>query len=284
MFVIVFGAGFVGKPLCRLLENEGHHVVAVARHEAEGFSACDITDCKALEGLREEVGQADAMVHCASSGSGSADRLARYRAVYLEGCRNIIRVFSPARLVFASSSSVYGQTDGSIVDESSCAEPLTETGRVLLEAEELVLGYGGSVARLAGIYGPGRSYLLKRYLEGAARIDGDSPGTEGRWINQIHRQDAASALAHLVGMDEHSGIYNLCDETPLRQRACYDHFNHRFGLGVPEVLPPDRGRARGWSNKRVSGARLLAAGWRPRYASYFEALDHDPELLSSIRG
>ena len=119
MFVIVFGAGFVGKPLCRLLENEGHHVVAVARHEAEGFSACDITDCKALEGLREEVGQADAMVHCASSGSGSADRLARYRAVYLEGCRNIIRVFSPARLVFASSSSVYGQTDGSIVDESS---------------------------------------------------------------------------------------------------------------------------------------------------------------------
>ena len=282
MLVIVFGAGFVGKPLCSLLETAGHQVVPVTRHQGDGLAACDITDAKALEGLREEVGQADAMVHCASSGRGSADPVVRYRAVYLEGCRNIIRVFSPATLVFASSSSVYGQTDGSIVDESSCTEPLTETGRVLLDAEELVLGYGGSVARLAGIYGPGRSYLLKRYLEGAAQIDGESPEAEGRWINQVHCQDAASALAHLTGMAADPGIYNVCDETPLRQRACYEQFDRRFGLGVPDVLPPDKGRTRGWSNKCVSGESLRAAGWCPRYASYFEALDNDPELLPSI--
>ncbi len=283
MLVIVFGAGFVGKPLCGLLENEGHQVVPVTRHSGDGHTACDITDAKALEGLRDEFGQADVMVHCAaSSGRGSGDRVERYRAVYLEGCRNIIRVFSPARLVFAGSSSVYGQIDGSEVDESSCAEPLTETGRILLEAEEIVLGYGGSVARLAGIYGPGRSYLLRRYLEGASQIDGDNPEAEGRWINQVHREDAASALAHLVGKGCHSGIYNVCDETPLRQRACYEHFDGRFGLGIPEVQPPDKGRVRGWSNKRVSCQSLRSTGWYPRYPSYFDALDNDRELLPSI--
>lgn len=283
MLVIVFGAGFVGKPLCDLLENEGHQAVPVTRHQDDGLATCDITDTKALEGLRDEFGQADAMVHCAaSSGRGRADPAERYRAVYLEGCRNIIGVFSPARLVFSSSSSVYGQTDGSTVDELSCAEPLTETGRILLEAEELVLGYGGSVARLAGIYGPGRSYLLKRYLEGAARIDGDNPETEGRWINQVHCQDAASALAHLVGMAGNPGIYNVCDETPLRQRDCYEQFDRRFGLGVPGVQLPDKGRTRGWSDKRVSCQSLRSLGWCPRYASYFEALDNDRELLPSI--
>jgi nucleoside-diphosphate-sugar epimerase len=283
MLVIVFGAGFVGKPLCHLLKGAGHDVIPVVRHEADGFSACDITDPRALKNLRGEVGQVDAMVHCASSSKrGNEDRITRYRAVYLEACRNMIRVFSPARLVFASSSSVYGQTDGTVVDESSSAEPSAETGKILLEAEQVVLAYGGLVARLAGIYGPGRSYLLKRYIEGSARIDGESPDAPGRWINQVHRDDAASALAHLVRMSEGPGIYNVCDETPLSQRACYNQFNERFGLGIPEVLPPETGRLRGWSNKRVSGASLRASGWHPRYPSYFDALDHDPELLPSI--
>ena len=283
MLVIVFGAGFIGKPLCDLLKTQGHDVIPVVRHAADGYFACDITDCRALENLRAEVGSVDVIVHCASSSRrGSEDRISRYRAVYLEGCRNIIRIFSPARIVFASSSSVYGQTDGSIVNESSRTDPSTETSRVLLEAEQVALAYGGMVERLAGIFGPGRSYLLKRYLEGSARIDGEEPDSPGRWINQIHRDDAASALAHLAQMSEGSGIYNVCDETPLSQRNCYNVFNEMFNGGIHEVLPPDKGRVRGWSNKRVSGARLRAAGWVPRYSSYFDALEHDPELLPSI--
>ncbi len=282
MLVIVFGAGFVGKPLCALLEADGHRVIPVTRLGGDGLVGCDITDSKALACLREEVGQADVVVHCASSGRGGGDPLARYQEVYLEGCRNMVRIFSPARLVFASSSSVYGQTDGSMVDEESSTEPLAETGRVLLEAEEVVLGHGGSVARLAGIYGPGRSYLLKRYLESKAQIDGETAGADGRWINQIHRDDAASALLHLAGMRDDSRIYNVCDDTPLQQRACYEELDRRFGRGVPEVRPPDGGRARGWSSKRVSAARLREAGWSPRYCSYFEALDDDRQLLPSI--
>ena len=68
-----------------------------------------------------------------------------------------------------------------------------------MEAERIALDANGSVARLSGIYGPGRSYLLKRYLEGNSQIDGFSSDSSGRWINQIHRDDAAQAIAHIIG-------------------------------------------------------------------------------------
>jgi nucleoside-diphosphate-sugar epimerase len=227
------------------------------------------------------LGAAEAVVHCASSGRGG-DRVARYRGVYLDGCRNIVATLAPRRLVFVSSSSVYGQTDGSIVGEDALTEPSTETSRILLEAEKVVLGAGGVVARLAGIYGPGRSYLLKKYLEGSAQIDGDSPGAGGRWINQIHRDDAASALAALV-VGETSGVFNVTDDRPLLQRECYEEFVRRFGGELPPVRPPELGKARGWSDKRVANAKLGDAGWTPRYPCYFDALDGDLELVPSIR-
>ena len=67
----------------------------------------------------------------------------------------------PGRFVFCSSTSVYGQTDGACVTEESPATPGRETGCILRETEDLVLQRTGTVARLAGIYGPGRSVLLR---------------------------------------------------------------------------------------------------------------------------
>ena len=66
------------------------------------------------------------------------------------------------RLLFTSSTSVYSQRDGSWVTEESETKPARETGRILLETEKLVLERGGMVARLAGIYGPGRSAVAEQ--------------------------------------------------------------------------------------------------------------------------
>lgn len=282
MRIAIIGAGFVGRPLCGLLEKSGHEVFAVTRSGSDGALACDVSDADSVAALAEKSGQIDVVVHCASSGRGG-DREARYRAVYLEGSRNILKVMQPQRFVFVSSSSVYGQIDGSLIDETAVTEPSTATSRVLLEAERVVLEAGGSVARLAGIYGPGRSYLLKKYLLGTAQIDGDSADAQGRWINQIHRDDAAAALAYLIENDAAAGIYNVADSAPLLQRACYEEFGRRFDRGdLPPVAPADTGKARGWSDKRVSNAKLLATGWQPQYPSYFDALDGDADLLQSI--
>lgn len=306
MRILVVGFGFIGTAVARRLHAAGHEVVALthspesaakARPEAPfPVADCDISKSVAVAFLRAErvaeVGRRtapfEAVLHCASSGRRGADG---YREVYLDGCRHLAAAFPEARLVFTSSTSVYPQTSGEWVDEESDADPDRETGRLLRESEEIVLETGGTVARLAGIYGPGRSVLLQRFLEGVAAIDGDpdsrdAAATPGRWINQIHREDAASALCHLLANSdpdaEGGGILNVCDDHPLTQRSLYDALCARFDRPMPPVRPPDTGRKRGWTNKRVANARLRATGWRPRFPSYLDALAEDPDLIPSI--
>ena len=265
---LVAGCGYVGLALARQLHATGWEVTGITRSSESAAAlggdpfpvlACDLADRSALARL----GTFDAVVHTASSGHGGA---ADYREVFLEGARNLIDCLHPARFVFTGSTSVYAQTDGSVVTEESPTEPVRETGKILLEAERLVMGAGGTVARLAGIYGPGRWALLQRFLSGEARIEGDG----SRWVNQIHRADAAGALSFLLSAPR--GIYNVSDGSPVSQREVYGAFAEHFGRPLPPAAPPDLARKRGWSHKRVSNEKLTALGWKPIFPSFREPL------------
>lgn len=221
-----------------------------------------------------EVGewrQPDLLIHCASSGRGGEEA---YRAVYLEGLKNLIAAYDPRRVLFTGSTSVYAQVDGGVVVEDSEAEPDRATGRILLEAEGVALAAGGTVARLSGIYGPGRSVLLRKFLEGSAVLEAGG----GRWINQIHRDDAARALVALA--DAPAGIYNVSDNTPATQREVYGWIAGQLDRPLPPEGQADTSRKRGWTSKRVDNARLRATGWLPVYPSYRDAL---PGLVEAIR-
>jgi len=277
MKVVVAGCGFVGGVLAEILAKHEHEVIGLTLSGSADTIVCDISSQESVAALAAEIGRVDAVVHCASSGRGG-DRTERYRKVYLNGCENFLEHFPKTRLIFTSSTSVYPQTDGSTVTEESPAQPSNETSTILREAEELALGSSeGTVARLAGIYGPGRSFLLKRFLEGEAKID-------GRWINQIHYRDAASALAFLLEQPTACGIYNVADDTPLWRLNGYEGLSKRFDRPMPPEGTPDPNRKRGWSNKRVSNHKLRKLGWRPKYPSYFDALDKDVKLIPSITG
>ena len=285
--ILVIGCGYVGERVADALHAQGHTVIAVT-HSSDSASrlsqikpyqvfACDVSDDSAVHRLAVgSAADARGILHCASSNRGGAEM---YRKVHLEGCGHLQRHFPGARLLFTSSSSVYPQTDGSIVTEESDASPDRETSRLLRETEELVLSRGGCVARLAGIYGPGRSFVLKNFLEGAASIEGN--GGEGRYLNQIHREDATGALLHLLTAPR-PGIFNVVDDTPMTQLQCYTELSRRFHKPVPPTSDPDTGRKRAWTHKRLTNAKLRATGWSPRYPSYFTALDEDPELVPSI--
>ena len=275
--VFIAGCGFTGLATARLLHSRGwqvtggtHSPESAARLATEPFPtlAVDITDRTALARLP----RFDAVIHCASSGRGGPDA---YRSVYLGGARNLAEVLTPATLLFTSSTSVYAQTDGSEVTEESPAKPDRETGRILRETEDFVLARGGIATRLAGIYGPGRSVLLKKFLSGDALIEGDG----SRWINQIHRDDIASALCLLVERNAR-GLFNVSDDRPLPQREIYAWLAHRFVRPLPPSGPIDPNRKRGWTHKRVSNAKLRALGWQPRHPSFFDAIENDPALLA----
>lgn len=270
--VFIAGCGFVGLATARLFHERGWEVIggthsteSAEKLSGESFAtlAVDIAD-RAAVAARGELRGLDAAIHCASSGRGGA---AGYRHVYLAGARNLAEVLAPRHLVFTSSTSVYAQKDGAWVTEESAATPDRETGRILRETEEVVLAQGGTVARLAGIYGPGRSVLLSNFLSGEAKIEGDG----GRWINQAHRDDIATALLLLVERGSR-GIFNVCDNEPTIQRNVYGWLAAHFQKPLPPAGSIDTNRKRGVTSKRVSNAKLRALGWTPRFPSFRDAI------------
>jgi nucleoside-diphosphate-sugar epimerase len=221
----------------------------------------DTADITRRESLERFAGQFDHVVVSVSTRGGTAED---YRRLYLEGTRNLLDVVRPKKCIFTSSTSVYGDSDGAWVTESTPAQPVSETAKVLQETEEMVLAAGGIVARLGGIYGPGRAVYLRKLFDETATIDGDG----SRYINQIHRDDAAGALFLLLAWHAPSGVYNVVDDTPVRQREMYAWLADLFGRPVPPSVTMGEVRKRGVANKRVSNAKLHAMGWRCRHPSF----------------
>lgn len=265
--LLVIGAGYVGEVLVEMARERGWMVTAVRRSGVGGV-ACDVSDLDSVRALAGVVDGVTHVVHCASAGGGGVEG---YREVYLRGCEHLVEVFAGAHLLFTSSTSVFGQEDGGVVTEESETAPETETGEVLLAAERMVLGAGGTVARLAGVYGEGRSYLLKRFLAGEAVIEEDG----SRWVNHTHRRDAASGCLFLLELgDEARGeIFHVCDSTPMRQREVYAGLCEKFDKLMPPSGPRKTGLKRGWSDKAVSNAKMKKAGWEPAFGSWFDAVD-----------
>jgi nucleoside-diphosphate-sugar epimerase len=269
--VLVIGCGYVGAQLLRELNRSGWKATGITLSESsanalrnEGLEvvAADLrtADLRALTDNNPSV-----VIHCASSGKGGP---VAYREIFLETTMRLLRETSFEHLIFTSSTSVYAQTDGSIVTESDSAKPERETGKILRETEELVLSRQGTVLRLAGIYGPGRCVPLEKLLSGEAGIEGDGE----RIMNSIHRDDAVSAF-HLAAEHRWPGIFNVADNTPVTQLEWFQWVCARVGRPLPPSVPRNLNRKRAWTSKRVSNAEFRSLGWTPRYPSFREGVE-----------
>lgn len=282
--IIIVGCGFLGKATAQLFSEHGYHVTSIVRSEASreellkehppfDIIACDITSQESVKKMAPRLQEASLMIYAVSSGRGDAET---YAAVYRDGLKNVLSGYRKENanksLIFVSSTSVYAQTQGEIVTESSATEPDRATSRLLLEAESVAVAAGGSVARFSGIYGPGRSVLLKKFLNNEARLENGGH----RFINQIHRDDGAQALYHLGVSPAPTGIYNVTDDTPATQRGVYQWMSDYLQQPLPPSGPADLNRKRGWTSKRVSNKKLRDTGWSPQFPSYREAL---PQLF-----
>jgi nucleoside-diphosphate-sugar epimerase len=218
--------------------------------------------------VAKHAGAFDAVIHCASSGGGDAEA---YRQIYLNGAGHLLETFPQAKILFTSSTSVYAQRDSSWVTEESETKPLRETSQILLEVEKLILEQGGIVARIAGIYGPQRSALLSKFLDGTATID---PNND-RFVNQAHRDDIASAFFLLLNREAHAfaQIYNIVDNQPLLQSDCYRWLAQRLNRPLPLTRKSEQPRKRGDTNKRVSNTKLHQLSWSPNYPTFYDAME-----------
>ena len=144
MRVLIVGCGYVGLPLGAELAGQGHEVFGLRRAraaEAE-LKAAGVrlltADITAMADLQKLPGPFDWVVNTVAPHKGGVEE---YRHVYLHGMRNLVAWLGPMppeKFVYTSSTSVYGQTDGSWVDERSPTEPASDTSRILLETEEVL--------------------------------------------------------------------------------------------------------------------------------------------------
>lgn len=197
-----------------------------------------------------------------------------YRGAYVRGLANVLDALerdgvTPERVLFVSSTAVYGDAGGGWVDEGTAAFPGGFSGRVLLEAEELLharfegTGTTSASLRLGGIYGPGRTRLIDQVRGGSAIIPEDV-----RYTNRIHRDDAAAAIVHLAAMPlELAPVYVGVDDEPADLGTVLRFLAAEMGLAEPPV--GDAGPARG-GNKRCRNRLLRGTGFEFNFPSFRE--------------
>ena len=265
---LIIGCGYVGRRVAQLWRTQSHSVVALTRREANASALNalgvetvlgDVTQPQTLGKLP----QADTVLFAVGY-----DRTARpsMHDVYVEGLRNVLERIAgnTGQFVYLSSTSVYGQSHGEVVDEASPCLPTRENGQVCLEAEELLPKFFGNAAnpqtrrsanilRLAGIYGPGRLLSRVQSLKAGTPLKG-SPRA---WLNLIHVDDAAAAVLACEQRGQPGRNYVVCDDRPLHRKEYYERLARAVSAPNPRFEPADETTELPL-NKRCNNHRLRA--------------------------
>lgn len=272
--VLIAGCGYVGTALGRRLTAAGHQVWGLRRQPAA--LPAGITALQADLARPSTLGQLppalDAVVYAAAADRGDD---AAYAAIYRDGLAHLLDALRaqrqrPRRVIFVSSTSVYGQQDGEWVDEESPTEPTRAASRHLLAGETLLANssFPGTTVRLTGIYGPGRTRLIEQVRSGEARLHRGPPS----FTNRVHRDDCAGLLAHLLVLAAAQPLYLGTDSDPAAQNDVLGWIAAQLGVASPpmsDALPAETLHSRG-QNKRCSNRRLLASGYALRYPTFRE--------------
>lgn len=277
---LIAGCGDIGGGLAEHLMAAGHQVWAIRRHVAKlpvGVTglAIDLTEPFSLTAIDKPL---DWVFYTAAAGGGDE---AHYRNIYVHGLTHLCHALkesdqSPRHLVFTGSTSVYGQDDGSWVDETSETTPQRYNGKILLEAEDVLrkAPFTTTSVRLGGIYGPGRTWLIRKVQAGEPVAH-----KPVRYSNRIHREDAIAALAHVAQLPNPADCYVGVDNEPAPFHEVLAWLADQ--LDLPH--PPSKGAkpSRRGGNKRCRNARLRDTGFQFQYPSYREGYAMVIEQMSS---
>ncbi|WP_418174306.1 NAD-dependent epimerase/dehydratase family protein [Akkermansia sp.] len=273
--VLILGTGYLGKALAESLRKAGHTALTADIDAQKAIYEADVTEGASMHSLAARIPSPHIIVMCASTRGGSEEA---YRSLYIRGTQNTLEAFPGTPVIFCSSTSVYGITDGRWITEEHNVYPASGKSGLLIQAEQAVLAAGGTVVRLGALYGPDRCVLVSQYCKKGAAL----PRNMDRWINYIHRDDAVAALHLLCTLREPpTGIYNLTDRTPMQLGEIYSYLSGLLGMPAPQPEPLQAEARRGFSSQRISCSRLLALGWEPLYPSFADGVHNVLEALEA---
>ena len=288
--LFICGMGYLGLRVARKALQRGMRVTGLTRSaekaetlRAEGFHMV-ASDLAGRDWHAEVSPTVDFVLNCVAAGDGGPEG---YRRTYLEGMRSLMqwcgRGFS-GRLIYTSSTGVYPFSDGEWVTEETPFEPPPGKGEILRRAERVLQTDGPdgwTILRLAGIYGPGRHYLLNQILSGHSEL----PGEGETCLNLIRVEDICAAIWEIWRADKTAlnAIYNVVDDRPSPKREVVEWLAQKTGRPVPRFNPEKSIRQRRLPNgklphRKISNAKLKSAtNWRPQFATY--GLGFQPLIL-----
>ena len=265
--VLIVGLGYVGHALARALDDLRVPWVGLRRRP-----------------------EADPRIHGVDLDAGRVDLagLDTRRVVYLapppkdsEGDPRLRRVLEalagepPERFVYASTTGVYGNQDGAVVDEDAPLHAATARALRRLDAEQALVAAAGrwgahwAVLRLPGIYGPGR--LREEQIRAGLRVPCPEICPPG---NRIHRDDIVDVILRLLTGDAPTGFFNLADDEHMSSTDFARAVADRIGVRLPACIPDleayyaaHPGMASFLrEQRRIDSSRIRKAlNWSPRY-------------------
>lgn len=284
MSKLIIGCGYLGRRVAAHWLSQGHVVCGMTRSKETELEALGIRPI--IGDVREildliDVPACETVLYAVTPGRQEGQAPGDvwiqgliHLSIYLEQCAD------PPRLIFVSSTSVYGQTDGEEVTEDSPTEPLEEAGRILLQAERALLAKwwpSAVILRFAGIYGPGRLLRLRTIAAGEPIV-----GDPDKWLNLIHVEDGAAAILAAETRARPGAIYNISDGSPVRRRDFYTRMAEVIGAPAPRFLLPDPHAPlppHETGNRRVSNRRM-----RDELAVELRYPNYDVGLAAAARG
>jgi nucleoside-diphosphate-sugar epimerase len=275
--LLCFGFGFSAQALARRLDRKDWKITGTSRRSAgvNDMAKCDVTGVffDDLKSIPSDV------THIVSSVPPSPDD----PVIIKFG--DALRAHAPQLTwaAYLSTTGVYGNHDGSWIDETFPLTPNTERGerRVAAEAQWSALGLPLHIFRLAGIYGPGRNQLLTVRNGTAQRII-----KPGQVFSRIHVDDIAGMMLASIRHPHPGRAYNGADDEPAPPQDVVAFAAHLLGLPIPpdiafadaELTPMARSFYA--DSKRVSNTRAKnELGYQFTYPTYRDGLRALQELI-----
>lgn len=268
--ILIVGCGYVGCGLARLLHADGAFEVWGLRRSVEKLPgdvlnpiAADLFDPHQLGKWPKPI---DYVVYSAAVTDYNEDN---YHNTYVKGLSNIIARlqrddYQPKRILFTSSTGVYHQKDGEVVDETSPTLPDSFSGKIMLEAENILLNspFPATCVRLGGIYGPDRLWLINQVKAGKGY-----PSEPVIYTNRIHRDDCAGILAHLIKLDLNKqpveSVYIGVDHCPSPMHDVMHWLAGQLHIDNLDDSQPIRR-----SSKRCINKKIVDTGYSFKYSDY----------------
>ncbi|QHM75006.1 dTDP-glucose 4,6-dehydratase [Mixta theicola] len=262
--VAIVGLGWLGMPLAMALTARGWQVTG-SKTTPDGVEAarmCGIAGCQLaltpeLECDADELAAllaVDALVVTLP-----ASRTVEGGENYLRAVQNLVDsalAFSVPRIVFTSSTSVYGDGDG-VMREDSPLQPVSVAGKTLVELENWLHDLPGTsvdILRLAGLVGPQRH--PGRFLAGKTAVPDGEHG-----VNLVHLDDVVAAITLLLQTPQGGRTYNLCAPSHPSRQQFYPAVARQLGLTPPTFAPAAKEEG-----KLVDGSKICRElGFSYRY-------------------